>query len=105
MIFELVQVIAARISWSGSAIARAIIAVVLVTAVTLALLGLGTFGLATLVTDRSDNLPALMSKMAISSARRASICHPGSRITCRRISTSWRRRRRSGFAAMRGRCR
>jgi len=48
-----------------------IIAVVLVTAVTLALLGLGTFGVATLITDRSDNLPALMRKMAdvVGSAR------------------------------------
>jgi len=72
MIFELVQVIAARHQLVGvSHRTGRIIAVVLVTAVTLALLGLGTFGLATLVTDRSDNLPALMSKMAdiVGSAR------------------------------------
>jgi len=72
MVFELVQVIAARHQLVGvSHRAGRIIAVVLVTAVTLALLGLGTFGLATLVTDRSDNLPALMSKMAdiVGSAR------------------------------------
>jgi len=43
----------------------------LVTIVTLALLALGTFGLATLITDRYDNLPALLRKMAdiVGSAR------------------------------------
>jgi len=72
MVFELVQVIAARHQLVGvSNRTGRIIAVVLVTAVTLALLGLGTFGVATLITDRSDNLPALMRKMAdvVGSAR------------------------------------
>jgi predicted PurR-regulated permease PerM len=72
MVFELVQVIAARHQLVGvSHRTGRIIAVALVAVVTLALLGLGTFGLATLVTDRSDNLPALMRKMAdiVGSAR------------------------------------
>jgi len=72
MVFELVQVIAARHNLIGvSQRTGRIIAVSLVAAVTLAVLGLGTFGLATLVADRSDNLPALMRKMAdiVGSAR------------------------------------
>jgi predicted PurR-regulated permease PerM len=67
-----VQVIAGRHQLIGvSHRTGRIIAVCFVGVVTLAILGLGTFGLATLVTDRSDNLPALMSKMAdiIGSAR------------------------------------
>jgi predicted PurR-regulated permease PerM len=72
LVFELVQVIAARHQLVGvSHRTGRIIAVALVTVVTVALLGLGTFSLATLITDRSDNLPALLRKMAdiIGSAR------------------------------------
>jgi predicted PurR-regulated permease PerM len=72
LVFELVQVIAARHQWLGiSYRAGRILAVVLVAAVTVLVVTLGAVGLATLVTDKSDSLPALMQKMAdiIGSAR------------------------------------
>lgn len=72
LVFELVQVIAARHSWIGvSRRAGGWIAVALVTVVTVLALVLGVLSLADLVTDKSDNLPALVQKMAdiIGSAR------------------------------------
>jgi predicted PurR-regulated permease PerM len=65
MVFELVQVISARHHWIG--VSRRVggwIAVGLVTLVVVLALVLGGLSLATLVTDRSDNLPALVQKMA-----------------------------------------
>jgi predicted PurR-regulated permease PerM len=72
LVFELVQVIAARHHWIG--VSRRVggwIAVGLVTLVVVLALVLGGWGLASLVTDRSDNLPVLMQKMAdiVGSAR------------------------------------
>jgi predicted PurR-regulated permease PerM len=72
LVFELVQVIAARHHYIGvSRRAGGWIAAGLVTAVTVLVLVLGALSLADLVTDRSDNLPALVQKMAdiIGSAR------------------------------------
>jgi predicted PurR-regulated permease PerM len=72
LVFELVQVIGARHNWIG--VSRRVggwIAVGLVTLVVVLALTLGGLSLANLVTDRSDNLPALVQKMAdiIGSAR------------------------------------
>jgi predicted PurR-regulated permease PerM len=72
LVFELVQVIGARHHWIG--VSRRLggwIAVGLVALVTVLALGLGALSLANLVTDKSDNLPALVQKMAdiIGSAR------------------------------------
>jgi predicted PurR-regulated permease PerM len=72
LVFELVQVIGARHHWIG--VSRRVggwIAVGLVTLVVVLALTLGGLSLANLVTDRSDNLPALVQKMAdiIGSAR------------------------------------
>src|ERR1044071_7809256 len=65
LVFELVQVISARHHWIGvSRRTGGWIAVGLVTAVTVLVLVLGALSLADLVTDRSDNLPALVQKMA-----------------------------------------
>src|SRR6185369_6148954 len=61
LVFELVQVIAARHHWIG--VSRRVggwIAVGLVTTVTVLVLVVGALSLADLVTDRSDNLPALV---------------------------------------------
>lgn len=72
LVFELVQVLAARHHWIGvSRRAGGWIAVGLVTLVVVLALVLGGLGLASLVTDRSDNLPVLMQKMAdiVGSAR------------------------------------
>jgi predicted PurR-regulated permease PerM len=72
LVFELVQVIAARHAWIGvSRRTGGWIAVGLVTVVTVLALVFATLSLANLVTDRSDNLPALVQKMAdiIGSAR------------------------------------
>ncbi|HVM83336.1 MAG TPA: hypothetical protein VMW18_05565 [Candidatus Binatia bacterium] len=72
LVFELVQVIAARHAWIGlSHRGGRIAAVSLVAIVTLLVLVLGAVGLANLVTDKSDNLPALLQKMAdiVGSAR------------------------------------
>ncbi|GAB2175655.1 AI-2E family transporter [Dongia sp. agr-C8] len=72
LVFELVQVIAARHHWIG--VSRRVggwIAVGLVALVVVLALVLGGWSLASLVTDRSDNLPVLMQKMAdiVGSAR------------------------------------
>src|SRR3954452_24507928 len=72
LVFELVRVIAAQHQWIG--VSRRVggwIAVGLVTVVTVLALVLGAVSLADLVTDKSDNLPALVQKMAdiIGSAR------------------------------------
>jgi predicted PurR-regulated permease PerM len=72
LVFELVRVVAARHHWIG--VSRRVggwIAVGLVTLVTVLALVLGALSLANLVTDKSDNLPALVQKMAdiIGSAR------------------------------------
>lgn len=72
LVFELVQVIAARHHWIG--VSRRVggwIAVALVALVVVLALVLGGLSLANLVTDKSDNLPALVRKMAdiIGSAR------------------------------------
>jgi len=72
LVFELVQVIASRHHWLGvSRRTGGWIAVGLVTVVTVFALVFGVLSLADLLTDRSDNLPALMQKMAdiIGSAR------------------------------------
>jgi predicted PurR-regulated permease PerM len=72
LVFELVQVIAARHYLIGvSRRAGGWIAVGLVTLVTVLALVFGALSLADLVTDKSDNLPALVQKMAdiIGSAR------------------------------------
>lgn len=72
LVFELVQVVGARHAWLGmSSRGGQILGVVLVALVTIIALSLGAFGLATLLTDKSDNLPALLQKMAdiIGSAR------------------------------------
>jgi predicted PurR-regulated permease PerM len=72
LVFELVRVIAAQHTWLRVRYRTAqIIGVALVAAVTLTIIGFGTFSLATLVADRSDNLPALLRKMAdiVGSAR------------------------------------
>jgi len=72
LVFELVQVIAARHHWIGvSRRTGGWLAVALVTLVVVLALVLGGLSLANLVTDRSDNLPALVRKMAdiIGSAR------------------------------------
>jgi predicted PurR-regulated permease PerM len=72
LVFELVQVIAARHTYIGvSRRAGGWIAVGLVTSVTVLALVFGALSLADLVTDKSDNLPALVQKMAdiIGSAR------------------------------------
>src|SRR5262249_12636456 len=72
LVFELVQVIAARHHWIG--VSRRVggwIAVGLVALVTVLALVFGALSLADVVADRSDNLPALMQKMAdiVGSAR------------------------------------
>jgi predicted PurR-regulated permease PerM len=72
MVFELVQVIAARHALLGvSHRVGRLIAVAVVAIVTILALVGGALGLASLVADRSDNLPALIQKMAdvIGSAR------------------------------------
>jgi len=72
MVFELVQVIAARHQLVGvSHRTGRIIAVALVAVVTVVVIVLGAMGLANLVADRNDNVPALLQKMAdiVGSAR------------------------------------
>jgi predicted PurR-regulated permease PerM len=72
LVFELVRVIAARHHWIGvSRRTGGWLAVALVALVVVLALVLGGVSVANLVTDRSDNLPALVRKMAdiIGSAR------------------------------------
>jgi predicted PurR-regulated permease PerM len=72
LVFELVRVIAMRLSRFGvSQRWGQIVGVAAVALVTILALTLGALGVASVVTDKSDNLPALLQKMAdiIGSAR------------------------------------